>query len=57
MKERPHVPQSEMLKQREYMKLVEAMTEQTARDCAAALAEVIRLEDARAPEKRKENEA
>ena len=37
--------------------MVEAMTEQTARDCAAALAEVIRLEDARAPEKRKENEA
>ena len=27
MNERPHVPQSEMLKQREYMKLVEAMTE------------------------------
>ena len=27
MKERPHVPQSEMLKQREYMKLVEAMKE------------------------------
>ena len=27
MKERPHVPESEMLKQREYMKLVEAISE------------------------------
>ncbi len=27
MKERPHVPESEMLKQREYMKLVKAIAD------------------------------